>query len=167
MKKKVQVILLEDVISLGSAGDIIFVSEGYARNLLFPQGKAALASEQAITSAEEKKEKTKIAATRKLADLQARAQALEGTELIITAKAKEGEGDELYGSITAAQIAKQFNASSGLDIKTKNIALEKPITALGHYDITIKLSADVETTIRVTVTPEEEVSAHAGKQKEA
>lgn len=167
MKKKIQVILLEDVTPLGSAGEVVSVAEGYARNFLFLQGKAALATEQVILGAKEKEEKRKAVTTKQLADLQAQAQALDGTELTITAKAKEGEGEGLYGSITMAQIAKQLNAEAALDLKAKDIVLSKPITALGNYDITVKLSTDVETTIRVVVTPEAENPTHANKQEKA
>lgn len=165
MKKKIQVILLEDTPSLGSAGQVVTVAEGYARNFLFPQGKAALAIEAAGQQAAAQRTSKKQAAQRQLTAAQSQAESLAGTELTLTAKVKEGEGDELYGSITAAQIAKQLNTEASLKLKASDIVLDKPLTTLGSYDIAVKLSRDVETTIRVIIVPELKDLAHADKQE--
>lgn len=147
-------ILVEDVSSLGRAGDIITVSEGYARNFLFPQGKAALADEGAVKKIENKRAAAKAEADQALAEAQAQAEALDGTELILTAKRKEEEGPDIFGSITTRHIAAAVKEQAKLDIPPKNIVLEKPITQLGTYDVTMKLSPDVEAVIKVTINAE-------------
>ena len=157
MSKKNQVILLEDVTPLGLAGQIVTVAEGYARNFLFPQGKAALATAQAVTAAKEKDNQKKAVAEKQLSELQTRAEALQSTELTVPAKVKDG--DEIYGSINATHIAKQLSQQSGHPFKTKDIGLVKPLTTLGSHQITVSLSPEVETTIHINVIPEEAPTA--------
>lgn len=153
MSKKIQVILLEDIASLGLAGKIVTVAEGYARNFLFPQGKAALATAQAVTAAREKDDQKKSVVQKQLSELQARAEALQGTELTVPAKVKDG--DEIYGGINAAHIAKQLSQQSGHHFKAKDISLVKPLTTLGSRQVTVSLSPEVETTIHINVIPAE------------
>lgn len=153
MSKSIKVILLENIDHLGVAGEIVSVSEGYARNFLFPAGKAALATEQAEREAGEKRTLAKATADAELAALQQKAESLTGTELMLTAKRKEGE--EIFGSITAAQIVKELNQQAGLALKPKDLDLPKAITKIGSQDATIHLSPEVEIVIRVTITPDE------------
>lgn len=157
MSKKIQVILLEDVSPLGLAGQIVTVAEGYARNFLFLQGKAALATAQAVTAAKEKDNQKKAVAQKQLSELQARAEALQGTELTMPAKVKDG--DEIYGSINATHIAKQLSQQSDHPFKAKDISLVKPLTTLGSHQITVSLSPEVETTIHINVISEEASTA--------
>lgn len=155
MPRKIPIILLEDAGALGRAGDIITVSEGYARNFLFPQGKAALADDNVVSHVEQTQKAIAAAAQAELSAFQVQAEALDGTELTLTAKRKEDEGNDIFGSITTRHIAAALQEQARLEIKPKDILLEKPITELGSYDITIKLSPDVETKIKVTVIPDE------------
>lgn len=154
MPRKIPVILLEDIGSLGRAGDIITVSEGYARNFLFSQAKAALADESAVRKIENKRRAAKAEADKALAEAQAHAEALDGTELTLTARRKEDEGNEIFGSLNARNVAEALKAQAKLEVRPKDIVLEKPITELGSYDVTVKLSPDVEATIKVTVNAE-------------
>ena len=149
MSKKVSVLLLEDVASLGSAGDIVKVSEGYARNALFPDGKAALATEAVRHEQQSRQVRQEAEKTADLEKLQAVADRLEGTELTLTARLKEGE--DIFGSITAAQIAKELSQQANLSLKPKDIALAKPLTRLGSLPVTVHLSPEVEAKIQVTV----------------
>lgn len=154
MAKKIDVILLEDVDGVGNAGDIVSVSEGYARNSLFGEGKAALADATAKTAAEKKAAKVKQVEDKQLQEAQELASTLEGTELSLSAKVKEGEGSELYGSITAATIAKELSSQTDLTIKAKDIGLPEPITATGSYDVAVQLADEIEATIKVLVVAE-------------
>lgn len=156
MSLKLTVILLEDVASLGRAGDIVTVSSGYARNSLFPEGKAALADEPVRARAQKRQAQQKASTAADLQKLQALAEKLEGTELALSARRKEEAGDEIFGSFTARQIVEELNRAASLSLKAKDIKLPKPLTRLGSQDITIQLSPDVETKIRVTITPNEE-----------
>jgi len=152
MSKKISIILLEDITNLGQAGDIVEATEGYARNFLFPQAKAALATDQAKQEVKDKKQQAAKINDEQLAALQSKADNLAGTELLLTARVKDGT--EIYGKITPGQIAKELNKAAKLDLKAKAINLPQPITATGTYDVTVSLSPDVETTIKVTVEPD-------------
>lgn len=149
MSKKVNIILLEDIPSVGQAGDIVSVSEGYARNMLIPQLKAALATAQNEASAQDKKRRADKLSQGSLVALQSQAESLMGSELLITARLKNGE--DIYGQIKPAQIVKSLNQQANLSLTARAIGLPAPITAIGTYDVTVKLSPDVETVIKVTV----------------
>lgn len=152
MAKDIRVLLLEDVVSLGKAGDIIAVSEGYARNALFPQGKAALATEDVQKSQQAKQAKEKKEHDATLEELQDKASKLDSTELSFKAQTKEGS--EIFGSITATQIAEKLNEEAGLTVRPKDIELEEPIKALGTRPLTVRLSPEVDFIIHVTVVPD-------------
>lgn len=149
MAQKIKVILLEDIENVGRAGDIVAVSEGYARNKLFPGGQAALATDSAVKQAQHQKQKREAATREVTAKLQELASKLDDTELALLAKVKEG--NEIFGKITAAQIAKQLNQQAQLSLKPKDILLTAPITQLGTYPITVQLAKDVEAHLVVTV----------------
>ncbi len=156
MSRKLTVLLLEDVDSLGKAGDIVTVSEGYARNFLFPDGKAALAGEKAHKQAEAAARGQQVKSEQALLEIQALAEKLEGTELTLKARRKEDEGEEIYGSITAHAIIEGLNRAAQLTLKPNTIKLKKPVTRLGSQDVIVELSPDIETKIRVTIIPDEE-----------
>ena len=155
MSKKIQVILLEDIMGLGLSGDIVSVSEGHARNSLFGSGKAALADATTKANVKRKQDADLAANAKKLEKLQATAEKLDGTELIIKSRSKEEEGSQLYGSVTSKNIAEELKAQADIKIMAKDVMLKKPILQLGSQDVTIKLSSDVEANIRVTVINDE------------
>jgi large subunit ribosomal protein L9 len=152
MSKTIQVILLEDIPSLGGAGDIVQVSEGYARNALFPQSKAALATATARQAKAEQTRRQAEAAAAFSDELKNKAEVLAGSELTLRARVKEG--DEIFGSITARDIATALTKQTSLAFKPKQIKLTEPITRLGSYDLEVSLSSDISTTIRLTVLNE-------------
>lgn len=156
MSRRVTVLLLEDVASLGKAGDIVTVTEGHARNFLFPEGKAALADRQIRTQAQAQQAQQVRATAQELEKLQALAERLEGTELTLTARVKEEESSEIFGSITARHIVEELNREGNLSLKPKDVKLTGAITHLGSQDVTIHLAPEIETQIRVTVIPNEE-----------
>lgn len=144
-----QVLLLEDVKGLGRAGDIVETSEGYARNFLFPQAKAALATKQVKSAKESKDAAVKKKAEEELTRQQEIAGTLENTELTIQEKVQEGDG--LYGSVTAKEVAKLLSDQAGIFIAPKNISGEFPIKRLGSYPITVQLTQGVEFQMTVGV----------------
>lgn len=149
MSNKIKVILLEDIPALGRGGDIVAVAEGYARNLLFPEGRAALATEQVRQVQHQKKSQQKAQVEAELMQLQAVAQKLDGTELTLAARVKEGE--EIYGKITARMIAEELNRQASLSVRPSDVVLGRPLTALGSRDMTVHLSSAVDMKIRVTI----------------
>jgi large subunit ribosomal protein L9 len=149
MSKKVTIILLEDLSGYGKAGDIIDVSEGYARNFLFPQSKAALATTQVKEQSKRNKAKEKKVTDEELAKAQKEAESIEGTELLMTARIKEGE--EIFGKIAERDISKALKEQVDKQIDARDVKLEKPITSVGTYDVTVVLPSDIEAKIKVSV----------------
>ena len=154
MAKNVQVVLLEDIAEIGRAGDIVTVSEGYARNFLFNEGKAALATVETKKQQAERRARDKARAAAELKEFQQLAEVLDDTELTIGAQVKDG--DEIYGTITAAVIAKELQQQASIKVKPRDIEIKKPITRLGSQPVTVNLSPDVSATITVTVTTDDD-----------
>jgi large subunit ribosomal protein L9 len=152
MATTVQVLLLEDIDSLGRVGDIVAVSDGYARNFLFPNGKAALATKQVQHVKAAKDTAVKKRAEEELQKNQQLADSLENTEITISAKVRSEEN--LFGSILAKTIAERLLKDSNLSVPLKNIKGPFPIKKIGTYDVTIVLSEGVEFHIAVVVIPD-------------
>lgn len=148
--------MLEYVPDVGRAGQVVEVSEGFARNKLFPAGSAALASMptgqkmEREVSAKRKKKSEVLKAAQQLAER------LEGTELSIQAKVKDGEGQELFGSISAKQISEELANQGNFDIPVKQIHIEEAIKSLGTYTVKLQLLPEVDCEIQVTVEDENE-----------
>ncbi len=147
----IEVILREDVQSLGNAGDLVRVKPGYARNYLLPKGIAyeATAGNKKRIEAESKARTVRLEAERAGAE----AQASTLKEVTVTLARKAGEGDRLFGSITSQDIAEALEAA-GHSVDKRKIDLETPIKSLGDHQVHIKLHPDVVAGIRVTVIPE-------------
>ncbi len=143
-----EVILNESIESLGKAGDIVKVSDGYARNYLIPKGIAIVANKKNLVQIE----KQRAAILERAAKIQQEFEALaeQLSKLDIEIPVKVGEEDKLYGSVTSMDIAKAI-ADKGYEVDRKKIVLPEPIKALGEYDIPIKLSPDVTATVKVRV----------------
>jgi large subunit ribosomal protein L9 len=142
------VILLKDVEGLGSAGDIVSVKPGYARNYLAPLGMALRASKRNLAVAEEKKNVAKARKARASQVNQELADSLVKVELTI--EMQVGEEEKLFGSVTTQDIHKAL-LEKELDIDRHMILLEEPIKALGVYDIPIKISEDLQPGIKLYV----------------
>lgn len=142
------VILREDIKTLGKAGDMVRVKPGYARNYLLPNGLAYEATEgnKARIAGETKARNARQVAER--AEAQQLAAALNGLELTITGKA--GDEGKLFGSITAQDIADAL-AKQGRQIDRRRIALEHPIKTVGQHTVSVKLHPEIQADVRVTV----------------
>jgi large subunit ribosomal protein L9 len=148
-----KVILKADMDSLGLEGSMVNVAKGYARNYLIPNGFAVEASDRNKKLVE--MQKKKIDARRVKAKEDAEKLKLTMTDTVVTLTQKVGEEGKLYGSVTTMDIAAQLR-NSGIDIDRKKILLDKPIRALGEYDVLVKLHPEVTGSIKVIVAPEEE-----------
>lgn len=144
----VQVILREDVDSLGHAGDLVSVKPGFARNYLIPQGKAIAATEASKRELEHQQRVIAEKVRREREALEAERKKYDGVEIEIAAQA--GEEGKLFGSVTSAQIAETL-LERGLEIDRRRIDLAEPIKALGEHDVVIKLHRDVTATLKVKV----------------
>ena len=144
-----KVILLSDVKGQGKKGEIVNVSDGYARNFLFPRNLAQEANAQNLNSAQVRQDAAahKKAVEKKNAEELAAQLADRG----VTIQAKCGSTGRLFGAITNAEIAEALSAQTGLDIDKKKVVLQNPIKELGTYTVPLKLYAGVQTNIRLTV----------------
>jgi len=146
-----EVILREDVKSLGKAGELVKVKPGYARNYLLPKGLAYEATEgnRKRILAESRARAARMAEDKSAAD--AIAARLSG--LTVTIARKAGEGDRLFGSITAQDIAEAL-AAAGQTVDKRKIELEHPIKSLGTHKVPVRLHHEVQAELHVTVVPE-------------
>ncbi len=144
-----KVILKADVKGNGKKGEIINVSDGYARNFLFPKGLAVEANAQAMN------EYNNAAASKEHHEKEMRAAAEESKKKLddatIIIKAKAGEGGRLFGSVTSKEIAGEIKKTLSLDIDKKKIVLDSDIKAFGTYSVPIKLYSGVTASLKVTV----------------
>ena len=145
-----KVVFLEDVEGVALGGEIKEVKNGFARNYLIPQQLAAPATHnnlQKITKLSRKAETERI---QKLDDMKQLSEAIDGTEILIEMRA--GSNDRLYGSVTGTMVADALNDITGQSIERRLVQLDNPIRELGSFDVPIRLHADVNATIKVTVT---------------
>lgn len=152
-----KVILLKDVKGQGKQGEVKEVSEGYARNFLFPRNLAEEATSAAMQQIKVKKDAELRREAQELEHAKALSKVLEQTRVVINAQV--GDGGRLFGAITTKHIADAL-AKLGLDVDKRKIVLHDPIKALGGHKIQVKLHHDVMAT--VTVFIEAEASSDAG-----
>lgn len=146
-----KVLLCEDVEKLGWYGDVVEVSEGYARNYLLPQKIAAIPTEQKINAMAEEKAKRVEKRSIDQERLQTAAKAVDGAEAVIAAKANE-QG-HLFGSVTESQIAENLR-QQGYEVADKFIQLDEHIKEVGQYTVKLKFTADVTANVKVTIVPQ-------------
>lgn len=148
-EEDMQVILKKDVKGTGKEGDIVKVSDGFARNKLIPSGAAIEATPQNIKAIE----REKAAIAQKLAEDRAAAtklaKELEAHPLIV--KTKVGEGGKLFGSITSMDIAEALKQQTGKEIDKKKIVLDKPIKETGEHTVEVKMFQDITAKLKVRI----------------
>jgi large subunit ribosomal protein L9 len=146
-----QVILLEDVSSVGKAGDLIKVSDGYGRNYLIPQKKAILATEKNIKALEHQKRLVQHRMSKTKKDVKKMAQEVEA--LSCTFARAVGESGKLFGSVTSMDI-EAYLKENNLEIDRKKIHLEEPLKSIGMFIVPIKLHAEVVANLKVWIVQE-------------
>lgn len=143
-----EVILRQAVENLGKPGEVVKVSNGYARNYLLPHGVAFEATPGNLKRIQQERDRLEAAENERRGVAQGLAEKMEQVQL--TFSARVGEEGKLFGSVTSADIAAQLEAQ-GFHIEKRQIDLHEPIKALGVYRIPIRLHADVKPEIRVWV----------------
>jgi large subunit ribosomal protein L9 len=146
-----EVILREDVQSLGKAGQLVKVKPGYARNFLLPRGLAfeATAGNKKRIEAEAKARATKANAEKAVSEqLAARL-----GSITLALRGKAGEEGKLFGSITAQDIADAL-AAEGFPVDKRKLELEHPIKTVGFHSVTVRLQPDVHAEVRINIVPE-------------
>lgn len=159
-----KVLLLEDIEKLGYLGDVIEVKQGYARNYLLPQRLATVPTEQAIKGIAQ--ERIARAEQRKLAleQLKKACQAVEGAEVVVSAKTNE-QG-HLFGSVSEKDIAENLQ-QQGFQVTAKMIRMDENIKEVGEHKVHIRFAAELVQTIKVTVVAQQEGSSVEPKQEKA
>ncbi|HQD72848.1 MAG TPA: 50S ribosomal protein L9 [Clostridiales bacterium] len=143
-----QVILTQDIKNLGKKGEMVNVSDGYARNYLFPRKLATEVNAQALTELKNREAAKQHKIDTEIANARANAEKLEGKTVKITAKA--GQSGKLFGSITSKEIAEAIKEQIGIEIDRRKISVAE-IKAYGTYPCEIKLYTGISATMYVAV----------------
>ena len=147
-----KVILLQDVKSLGKKGEIVEVSDGYARNFVLPKKLGAEANSKNMNDLKLQKANADKIAKEQLEAAQELAKVLETNEVIV--KMKSGEGGKAFGSISSNEIAEEAKKQCELELDKKKIQLPEAIKSLGVYEVNVKLHTKVMGKLKVKVIEE-------------
>jgi len=155
------VILLERIVKLGNLGDVVTVKPGYARNYLLPQRKALRATEANMAYYEREKAALEAANETKRSEAGEVSTALDGQFFVLVRQA--GESGQLYGSVTARDIAVEATAK-GFAVDRQQVVIDRPIKELGLHDIDVRLHPEVTVTVTANVAlSEQEAEAQAAR----
>ena len=146
-----ELILREDVNTLGRRGDVVKVADGYARNYLLPRGLAMAVTDtnKAMIDKEKKAHAARMA--KEKAEFETLSGRIAGLRFI--APRKVGENDQLYGSVTSGDVG-EFLKGKGIEIDKRKVQLEDPVKTLGEHEVKIKLHPEVVATLKLLVTKE-------------
>jgi len=148
-----KVLLLQDVDTLGEAGEIVNVKNGYGRNYLIPKGLVRLATPNIVKAWEEERRQKARKLAKSKEDAEVLAKEIESLELVITAKV--GEENRIFGTLTSPAIVEAL-AAKGIQVERKQIHLEDDIRVLGVYKAEVKIHPEVTCEVKVRVDPEAE-----------
>lgn len=146
-----KVILTNNVESLGAKGDVVEVSDGYARNYLVPKKLAVKASTGALRQAEAMRDARIAAEAKELDEARELANSLAGTRVVVAARA--GDAGNLFGSIGASDVAAAIVKFTGVEIDKRIVAIDDPIKEIGLHEITLRPHTEVEVTVTLDVIP--------------
>ena len=144
-----QIVLLQDVKSLGKKGDVVKVNDGYARNFILPKKLGVEANAANLNTLKLQKANAEKIEAAKVAEAKELSEKLSNAS--VTLKIKTGEGGKTFGSVTGKEIAQAIKYELGIDIDKKRIVLPEPIKAVGTREVQIKLHKEVNANIRVKV----------------
>ena len=147
-----RVVLRDDVENIGRKGDLIEVTDGFARNYLVPRGLAMKATKGVVQQAEAMRRNREARDARDREAAQALADQLTGQRIQLRARA--GEGGRLFGSVTSADVVDAVRAQTGVELDRRKTQLAEPLKELGAVEVPVKLHSDVEVTLTVDVVPE-------------
>ena len=147
-----KVILQQDVRGQGKKGQLVEVSDGYARNFLLPKKLAVPATAENVNTMKQQEQARQAQMAAEKAEAQALAEKLKSIQVKLTAKA--GEGGRLFGAVTSKEIAEALSAQHGLNIAKTKLVLDEPIKSCGGYQIKAKLGYEIMGTVKVMVVEE-------------
>jgi len=144
-----KVVLRSDVDGVGRRGDIVDVSGGFARNYLFPGGRAIVATEGVSDQAAAMRRGRDLREAKDRETAEAQVSLLTGTVLRLEARA--GSAGKLFGSVGAADVAEAVKGQKGIELDRHHVVLDEPIKALGTYEVPVQILGDIGTTVTVEV----------------
>ncbi len=147
-----KVIMLQDVKSLGKKGDVVNVSDGYARNNLFTKKLAVEANGKNLNDLKLQNQHADKVAAENLAEAKALAEKLK--EITVKLKIKTGEGGKSFGSVSSKEIAEGLKKQSGIEIDKKKIKLSESLKNLGTFEVKVKLHPEVTAELSVKIEAE-------------
>lgn len=145
-----KVILLKDVKDQGKAGQLVEVSDGYARNYLLPRKLATEANKDNLNALKQQETARAKQLAREKAGAETTAKSLEN--IVVRIQAKAGSGGRLFGAVTTKEIAEALEKQHGVQIEKNKLILAEHIKAFGSYEVRCKLGHEVTGTVHVTVT---------------
>ena len=148
-----KVVLLADVKGSGKKGELVNVSDGYARNFLFPKKLAKEANAQALNELKNAEESKAFKIKQETEAAQASADKINGKSVSILTKA--GQGGKLFGSVTAKEIAEAIKKQYGVDVDKRKIDTKGDMKAFGTYECEVKLYSGITATVKAVVTEKE------------
>ncbi len=148
-----KVIMLADVKSIGKKDEIVNVSDGYARNFLFPRKLAVEATPGASKEVERKRAAERQREMERRAEAEKRAGALRGKVILVQTRC--GSQGRLYGSVTSAEVAQSLKNQYQVDVDKRKIELEEAIRTVGEYPVTVRLYPEVTAKMTIRVQPSE------------
>ena len=147
-----KIVLLEDVKSLGKKGDIVEVSEGYARNFIIPKKKGVEANQENLNTLKLQKANQEKIAKEKLDAAKELAGKLNDASIVLTIKG--GKDGRTFGSISSKEIEEAIKLQLGLEIDKKKLVIAEPIKTFGNHEVKVKLHKDVTASLKVKVGEE-------------
>lgn len=146
------VILLQDVDTLGDKGALVNVARGYARNYLIPRKLAEVATPGKIVEFQRREEERKAREARLAAQAEEHTETLNKT--VLTIAARTGEGERLFGSVTAADVADAIKAARGFTIDRRKVRLDEPIKEVGTFMVDVEVGEGFVASVKVIVSAE-------------
>lgn len=145
-----KVILTDEIRGLGTRGDIVTVKDGYARNFLIPKNLAREATQGNLKAVEQEKKKWALLGQQEKQAAEKAAKAVEGMKIVV--QKRTGDAGQLFGSVTANEIADALEAK-GVQVEKRRIELAHPIKSLGLHDVDVRLHREVTAHLQVEVVP--------------
>ncbi len=160
-----QVILLDDVLGLGEAGDLVKVKNGYGRNYLLPRGLAQLATKEGLNRIESIRRAGEERRRKRIGEVKDKVAALDGKEL--TVPMKTGAEAKIFGAVTSLLLQEKIKEEFGMDVDRRYIMLDAPIKYLGDYEVNLKAGAEASAVIKLHVVDESQPEKPAAEKKKA
>lgn len=147
--KDINIVLLENVKGLGEAGKVVTVSEGYARNFLFPQALAAQATESRVKEAEKRKEKAETEESMALQEAERQVGLIDGKTIPMTLKS--GPEGRLFGSVTSKDITEEIEKSLGAKLPKGAVKLKSPLKQIGEHPVHVEFPHGLEADLIIII----------------